>query len=302
MENFVGTFEDRIYGPNLDDPVQGWQSVLEPTSFFDFFILQELGRTVDGYRSSSFMHKHRNDGAWNGRMVAGPMWDFNLSYGNADYCDANTTTGWQYNFDQVCNFTTAIPFWWKRLLDSQAYRNGLRCRWETLRQGPLHTDSVNYFIDSVATMLTAARVRNFQKWPIIGVYVNWNGFVGNTYQEDVNFLKTYIQQRSQWLDANIPGNCDAAVSEYEFVPEYHKIWPNPATDQAYLGFTLFSPGNVTIEFRDLQGRLVYTKNMGELAQGEHAQALELAHLSSGTYVYALTNSGQHMGSGKFIVR
>jgi hypothetical protein len=42
--------------------------------------------------------------------------------------------------------------------------------------------------------------------------------------------------------------------------------------------------------------------MGELTQGEHAQALDLAHLSSGTYVYALTNSGQHLGSGKFIVR
>ena len=302
MQNFVGIFEDRIHGPNLDDPVQGWQGVLEPTSFYDFFILQELGRTVDGYRSSSFMHKHRNDGAWNGRMVAGPMWDFNLSYGNADYCGANTTTGWQYDFDLVCNFTTAIPFWWKRLLDSQAYRNGLRCRWETLRQGPLHTDSVNYFIDSVATMLTDARIRNFQKWPIIGVYVNWNGFVGNTYQEDVNFLKTYIQQRSAWMDANIPGNCDAAVEQQEFVPEYHKIWPNPATNQAYVGFTLFFPGDVQLVFTDLQGRRVHHESIGQKSQGEHAQALDLSAFTSGTYLYNLTSSGALIGSGKFIVR
>lgn len=112
---------------------------------------------------------------------------FNLSYGNADYCEANLTTGWQYNFDDICDFTTAIPFWWEKLLQSSTYRNGLKCRWEELRQGAFHTDSVNYFIDSMANYLQDARIRNFQKWPIIGVYVNWNGFVGMTYQEDLNF-------------------------------------------------------------------------------------------------------------------
>ena len=151
-------------------------------------------------------------------------------------------------------------------------------------------------------MLTDARLRNFQKWPIIGVYVNWNGFVGNTYQEDVNFLKTYIQQRSEWMDANIPGICDAGVEEQAFIPEYHKLWPNPATDEAYLGFTLFSPGDVQLVFTDLQGRLVHHENIGQQSQGEHAQALDLRNLTSGTYIYTLSSSGALIGSGKFIVR
>jgi hypothetical protein len=220
MEDFVTDFEQATWGPQFDDPNLGFDQYIDRTSFYDFFILQELGRTVDGYRSSSFMHKDKNSGAWNGKLVAGPMWDFNLSYGNADYCDAELTTGWQYNFDEVCNFTSAIPFWWEKLLQSTSYRNGLRCRWEQLRQGPLHTDTIHQWIDSMVNYLSEARIRNFQEWPIIGVYVNWNAFVGATYEEDVTYLKNYIAQRALWMDANIPGICDLAIEETQFEPDF----------------------------------------------------------------------------------
>jgi hypothetical protein len=248
------------------------------------------------------MHKDKTSGAWNGKLVAGPMWDFNLSYGNADYCNANLTTGWQYNFDEVCDFTTAIPFWWEKLLESSTYRNGLRCRWEELRQGPLHTDSVNYFIDSISLYIEEARIRNFTKWPIIGVYVNWNAFVGNTYEEDLTYLKNYIQTRSQWMDANIPGICDLSITENKFVPEYHKIWPNPSDGNAYIGFTLFNPGKVDLTIVDLTGRIVLHEDLGERSIGEHAQKLDLNLLQSGNYVYKLTLQGHGIGTGKLVIR
>ena len=302
MENFIGEFEDVIWGPQFDDPLVGYSNYIETTSFYDFFILQELGRTVDGYRSSSFMHKGKTSGAWNGKLIAGPMWDFNLSYGNADYCNANLTTGWQYNFDEVCDFTSAIPFWWEKLLASNSYKNGLKCRWEELRKGPLQTDSINYFIDSMANYLQEGRIRNFEKWPIIGVYVNWNSFVGNTYQEDLNFLKTYIEERSIWIDNNLTGICDLAVEEKKFTPEYAKIWPNPINDYGYIGFTLFEPGKISLELIDIAGRKIKTENFGLKTQGEHAVALDLSTVSEGNYIYILKNSGQQFATGKVIVR
>ena len=301
MENFIGAFEDAIFGPDFSDPVLGYPNFIETTSFYDFFILQELGRTVDGYRSSSFMHKDKTGGAWNGKLVAGPMWDFNLSYGNADYCDAFLTTGWQYNFDEICDFTSAIPFWWEKLLQSTSYRNGLRCRWNTLREGPLHTDSVNYFIDSIATMIQDARIRNFTQWPIIGVYVNWNAFVGNTYEEDLSYLKNYIRQRSEWLDANIPGICDLSVPEIAFVPQYHTIWPNPSNGNVYLGYTLHEEGNVRFDVFEMHGRKVFSLNEGHRTIGEHASPLDLTQLQNGTYFYRLTVSDHILGTGKIVL-
>lgn len=252
MQQYVSDFENAIQS----NPESNYLQWIEPMSFYDFFILQELGRTVDGYRSSSFLYKDKNSGGFQGRLVAGPMWDFNLSYGNADYCDAFETTGWQYNFDQICNFTTQIPFWWKRLLDSPSYRNGLRCRWNELREGVLHTDSLHQWIDSMAIYLQDARVRNFQKWPIIGQYVNWNAFVGNTYEEDVTFMKNYISERAAWMDNNLPGICNLGISEQEAIP-FFRLFPNPVSEWVTVTSEL---DLLNIQLLDLHGNLLRTWN------------------------------------------
>jgi hypothetical protein len=300
MQDFLSDFENTVWGPDLGDPQLGYQQYIDATSFYDFFIMQELGRTVDGYRSSSFMHKHKAGGAWNGKLFAGPMWDFNLSYGNADYCDAYLTTGWQYNFDEICDFSSAIPFWWEKLLQAPSYRNGLKCRWETLRQGPLHTDSINLFIDSMASYLDESRIRNFQRWPIIGTYVNWNYFVGNTYQEEVNYLKTYIQQRAAWIDQNLPGICDASLDEPFQEPVYHAAWPNPFDEAVYVGYTLFDTRQVEIKVHDLNGRMLLEKACGLKKRGEHAEMIDVSLLQPGNYWYVITVDGAEFGTGKLM--
>jgi len=300
-ENFINDFETTMNSPGFADPNTGYPSIIDRTSFQDFFILQELGRTVDGYRSSSFLYKDRDGFSWNAPLTAGPMWDFNLSFGNADYCDADLTTGWQYNFDDICgNFSTSIPFWWERFLEDPAYANSLKCRWNELREGPLHTDSINHFIDSVALHIEDARIRNFQKWPIIGVYVNWNGFVGQTYQEDLDYLKTYIEQRSIWIDNNIPGNCNLATPQLDFIPEYHKVWPNPTSNNVTVGLSIFDYSDVSISLIDNTGRIITIDEKGNHPPGTHAFQLNLEGLQSGPYFYHVILNGKRIYQGKIM--
>jgi hypothetical protein len=203
----VTGFEQMLAGPAFADPRLGYAAWIDVQSFMDFMILQELGRTIDGYRSSSFFYKDRD--SVDGRFVAGPMWDFNLSYGNADYCDAFSTTGYQYDFDSVCGdfFEVEIPFWWKRLLEDPAFNDALRCRWEQLRDGPLADQAIAEFIAAKAEELADAQVRNFERWPILGEYVEWNAFVGQTYEEELAYLVDWIGDRSLWLDDNFAGVC-----------------------------------------------------------------------------------------------
>ena len=302
MENFINEFESALNGSQFDDPNLGYPKYIEKESFYDFFIFQELGRTVDGYRSSSFLHKDKDGFSWNSKLVAGPMWDFNLSYGNADYCDAQLTTGWQYNFDDVCDFSTSIPFWWKKLLQSPSYSNGLRCRWDELRNGPLETSAVNQFIDSMANYLEEGRIRNFQKWPIIGQYVNWNGFVGQTYDEDLNFLKTYIENRSIWIDNNLGGTCSLSIEEPIFISETHQIWPNPVESELNIGLTLFENSNVDFQIIDLSGKEVFRKNLGFHSSGTHAFEVKNLNLDSGVYVYLILSDELQLHSGKVVVK
>ena len=45
--------------------------------------------------------------------------------------------------------------------------------------------------------------KNFEKWKIFGIYIWPNSFVGNNYYEEIEFLKNWIKNRTQWLDESI---------------------------------------------------------------------------------------------------
>jgi len=242
IQGFVNNFENALNGPNFADPANGYRKYIDVQSFMDFQIMQELGRTVDGYRSSSFLHKQVD--SYGGRLSAGPMWDFNLSFGNADYCDAFAIQGWQYQFGQICQgYVPEVPFWWEKLVSDPRYQSELRCRWDDLRAGPLATQTVTAWIDSVATVLDESKTRNFQRWPILGQYVNWNYFVGNTYAEEITWLKDWISQRLSWLDANWPTGtpvCNSPGSESISISEIN--YNSAATADAGDWFELVNSG------------------------------------------------------------
>ncbi len=308
MEDYVTTFEDIVYGPDFDDPATGFRAYTNVLSFIDFFIMQELGRTVDGYRSSSFMYKDKDSKG--GKLSCGPMWDFNLSYGNADYCDAYLTTGWQYNFADVCpSFTTEPPAWWPRMLEDTIYTRTLRCRWEHLRAGILNTDSINAWIDSVAAYLDEAQTRNFEKWDILGVYVNWNYFVGDTYEEEIDYLKTYMQLRSEWLDINIPGVCtDVDYIDYEpfdplaVTPEPEidaKLFPNPLHTSAKL---VFNPAYISPKTLSLYNANGDAVEHIFIPAGKNTAIIERNNLPEGIYVYKLSDEDGVLASGRVVIQ
>lgn len=307
IEDYVTTFENVVYGPDFEDPATGFRAYINTMSFVDFFIMEELGRTVDGFRSSSFMYKEKDSKG--GKLTCGPMWDFNLSYGNANYCDAFLTTGWQYNFADVCpTYTTEPPNWWPRLLADSNYTRTLRCRWEHLREGILNTDSVNAWIDSVAAYLDESQARNFEQWDILGVYVNWNYFVGDTYAEEIAYLKTYMQQRSEWLDANIPGECtDILAEDIEIFDPLAidnaasieaKLFPNPMESSAALVFNpdYVSPKTFTI-FNSL-GDAVYRS---DIAAGVNKILIPRGSLPAGVYMYQLSDASGILAHGRVVM-
>jgi len=202
IESYIDSFENALSDPDFADTLIGYYKYIDVNSFIDLYIINELSKNIDGYRLSTYMYKDRNS---NGeKLTMGPFWDYNLAYGNADYCDAADPVGWEVNTG--CGGMN--PFWFERLLDDTTYQNNFKCRWEYLRQNSLDQDSILNFIDSIALYLNDAQQRNFQKWNILGSYVWPNYYVGTTYQDELNFFKTWISSRLIWIDNNIPGNCN----------------------------------------------------------------------------------------------
>ena len=69
----------------------------------------------------------------------------------------------------------------------------------------LSISNVNSKIDKHSQLLedTGSSFRNNNEWDVLGDYIWPNRFVGDTYPQEVDYLKNWIQQRVNWLDANI---------------------------------------------------------------------------------------------------
>lgn len=85
------------------------------------------------------------------------------------------------------------------------FRKAVRLRWQALRQSELSDSELFGLIDEIQRYLTDDRAieRNFLRWDILGQEIWGNNFVGQTYEEDVDFMRQWYVQRLAWLDAEI---------------------------------------------------------------------------------------------------
>jgi len=84
LKRHLNEFEAVLYGPDFRDPVKGYRAYIDVDSFIDYHLITDMTKNVDGYRFSVFYHKDRG-----GMIKADPIWDWNLSFGNA-----NGKQGW----------------------------------------------------------------------------------------------------------------------------------------------------------------------------------------------------------------
>ena len=231
IQTYFTDWEDALVSPDFTDPVLGYRKFIDVPSFIDFFLVNEVSKNVDGYRISSFFYKERfSEG---NKLVAGPLWDFNIAWGNSNYCQGGETYGWEINFNEVCGGGNN-PSWWNRLLEDSLYANEVNCRWNELRTTLLDTTYLYNYIDSLAQILEVPATRHYQRWPILGNYVWPNNFVGDTYQEEVDYLKFWIGERIAWMDANMFGVCDSTAQISNLNMSSFNIYPNPTNDVVFI--------------------------------------------------------------------
>ena len=136
----------------------------------------------------------------------GPIWDFNLAFGNAGYCEGSATNVWAYKFNERCpDDFWLVPFWWERLLQDPTFVTQLKDRWNSLRGNLLSETSIISKIDAYEEVLvkTGAIEKNFTTWPILNEWIWPNTAIRYTYSDEQNYLKGFLESRLNWLDSNI---------------------------------------------------------------------------------------------------
>lgn len=281
---YVDSFEVALNGINFADPSTGYRHYIDVPSFIDYFILNEVSKNVDGYRLSTYLNKDKQSKG--GKLFMGPAWDYNLGWWNADYCGGDQSTGWAYDFGSVCSGDPwQVPFWWGKLLQDPVYAGELKCRWTELRQSTLSVSVLNNFVDSVATYLYEAQARHFTAWPILGVYTWPNPSpLPTSYPGEISALKSWINNRIAWLDANMPGICTAGVGENGLNSNNVLAYPNPFSSEIQLDIYLSQAENLQIEVYSSLGSKILELPKKEYMQGVQHLDLGLdASLPNGIY-------------------
>ncbi len=201
ISTYLANFEEALASDDFMDPEEGYRAYIDVNSFIDFFILNEISNNVDGYRLSTYMHKDKN-----GLLTMGPIWDFNLAFGNADYCSGGATNVWSYKFNERCPMDFwLVPFWWDRLMQDPTFVTALQERWTSLRGGGFSTAEVHARMDEdlMKLRISGAQDQNFMIWNVIGTYIWPNNFVGTSIESETRYMKDWIADRMQWMDSAI---------------------------------------------------------------------------------------------------
>jgi hypothetical protein len=198
------------------DFITGYPSVIDVPTFVDFMLLNELASNVDSYQFSTYFHKDRN-----GKLRAGPIWDFNLSFGNDLFdwgYDRSKTDVWQFaNGDN-----TGAKFWADLFADSN-FKCYLSKRWDELTQTdkPFNYSSLEQSINYTANYITEAKDRDNVKWGAL-----------RDFTTEIAGIKTYLSSRISWVTANL-GSFSACSAVQVPSLVINKINYNPTTSAGF---------------------------------------------------------------------
>lgn len=295
IAQYMNRFEDAIVSSDFHNSEgHHYTHYIHLRSFVDQFIMSELSKDVDAYRLSSYFHKDKD--SKDGRISAGPFWDYNLAFGNADYCTTANPTGFIY-----FECPGSSPFWWARFLVDDTFTSALKCRWTDLRSSILSDESLLVFIDSQVAILEESQERNFDRWPILGTYVwpNPPFFENpNSHKLVVDAMKDWLLSRLSWLDDNMYGtavDCDQYDDpHYEFGVEvatneitYKTLTLSPNPTSNYI--TLSNTKNIShVVIYNLLGQMIY-----KIDKLDDQKYIDVSNLKDGHYILQGFDGNNH---------
>jgi hypothetical protein len=182
IKDYINNFEAALFGVDFKDAQVGYQAYIDVSSFIDWYLVQEIAKSVDAkyYSSIYFNYVPGN------KIKMGPLWDFDLSFGNVDYADSQYTNG----------FWVKENPWYKRLFEDPAFESEVKERFVYFYN---NKNVILDKIDEYAAHLERSQAKNYQTWPTLGTYVWPNPVYFDTHVEEVVHLKEWIAKRMEWL-------------------------------------------------------------------------------------------------------
>lgn len=190
INTYITDTEAALFGDNFADPQLGYAAYIDVESAINYFLINELFKNPDGAVASFYLYKKRN-----GKLFFGPIWDFDLAFGNAGYDDVDKTYGWHVR----------KAAWFDRLFQDAAFKAKVKTRWNSLKaEGKL--EYIFQYAEARATWLDKQQKKNYLLWSITD-FADWilHGSHGGTgsYEAEVKEMIRWQRERYQWIDTEL---------------------------------------------------------------------------------------------------
>lgn len=183
IKDYFTTAENALYSDNFKDKDEGWQKYMDIDSFVDWYIINEIAKNYDalGLYTSCYLNLKRD-----GKLKMGPLWDFDVTFGNNTNPTVNPYTG------LIGDNST----WYARLMQDPAFVGRLKERYNYFYE---HKTEFFHFINSGKNYLKHSIIEDNNKWDVFYQqgFANYN--VWGNYSNEVEDLKNWLNKRLDWL-------------------------------------------------------------------------------------------------------
>ncbi len=175
---------------------EGYEEYIDVDSVIDWLIMIELSCNTDcSWRRSTYFIKEPG-----GKLVMGPVWDFDLAFGNfsKDNPGDNTWVSSEPDDDYVGET------WSTHLLQDDEFKARLKERWLQVRD--ILVDTAMEEIERQYQLNSPSAELNFKRWDILGKKVAFERHDTKNYQtysSQIFYLQEFIQNRAAWLDEQV---------------------------------------------------------------------------------------------------
>lgn len=203
LERFMAEMEDAISSKSHEI----YEKYIDIDSFIDYNILLNYFKDVDAeYSSTNFYVK-------DGKLYAGPPWDFDLALGNVNPRH-NNPLYFQYN--NIRNYGTksgkshegqwADCIWFEYLLQDAYYLDKLKNRYHDLQPFIqnlyIDNETEQNRIDLLLNESEQSFIRNYSNismWTMKDKFSDMERYAESSYMENVEYLRTWLRLRNEWL-------------------------------------------------------------------------------------------------------
>ena len=178
--------ENAMYAEDWIDPESGksLQELVNLESFVHKYMMDEICMNTDPW-TSQFLYKNKEDD----RFYFGPMWDYDMAFGHYD-------TGFSPD-EFYCNW----HIWYEAVYDHPEFQKILKETYEEVYL-PFLQELTDIKMEKWKQELAASARMNFTRWNIEEIYSR-NSVIrrGNSFEECVDFLKDFIEARTEFLSS-----------------------------------------------------------------------------------------------------